>query len=68
MRKFTDQQIERARNYWRNLSDAELQEFHRHYTTGKGKGIYSGVDENTSFDDYLVLSAMQSAREIGLNS
>jgi len=68
MQKFTVKQIEQARNYWKNLSDATLHEFHIHYTTGKGKGIYTSVDENTSYEDYLVLSAMQSAREIGLNS
>lgn len=60
----TPEQVREAREYWGNLSDKELKEFYVHYTTGSGKGGFSGVDKYTSFDDYLVESALQTQFEI----
>ena len=57
---FTPTEIAWAREFWGNLSDAECREFYVHYTTGRGKGSYNDIDENTSYEDYLVISAYES--------
>ena len=61
--RFTTSQILEARRYWKDLSYTDLFLYWKHYTTGKGSGSYSSVDANTSFADYLVLSATESAFE-----
>lgn len=58
--KFSISDILWARKYWADLTYKDLIEFWKHYTTGTGKGMYSQVNETTSFFDYLVLSASQS--------
>ncbi len=65
--KFTNTEVLEARRYWSSLTEKELREFHRHYTDGKGRGMYSGVNADTSFNDYLVLSARQSAHEYAMD-
>ena len=62
--RFTDEQYAAAREYWGNLTDADEQMFYAHYTTGQGKGAFAGVDENTSFEDYQVISMLQTEYEI----
>ena len=58
-----------ARRYWKGLTLNELLFFWRHYTDrlpSVGQTCYlhySGVTEQTSFFDYLVMSAEQSAYE-----
>jgi hypothetical protein len=59
--KFTKQQIAEARNYWKALTLSELIFYWKHYTAGKGRGIYTNVYPDTSFADYLVESAAQSS-------
>jgi hypothetical protein len=61
--KYTWSEILSARDYWRELTNIDLLYFWRHYTVGKGKGMYSHVKENTGFYDYLVESANQSSFE-----
>lgn len=61
--KFSKTEILNARNYWRDLTYADLLMFWRHYTIGGGRGSYVGVSKNTAFLDYLVLSAAQSSWE-----
>lgn len=60
---FTPEEVAQARQYWKGLSDEVLRSFHRHYTTGRGKGTFAGTDETTSFEDYLVISARQTEYE-----
>jgi hypothetical protein len=60
---YSIKEILAARNYWKELTPIDLVYFWRHYTKGKGKGLFSGVYENTSFFDYLVKSANQSWAE-----
>lgn len=52
-----------ARRYWEGLTIQDLAFFWRHYTVGKGSFMYGGIGADTSFWDYLVLSAEQSAFE-----
>lgn len=52
-----------AREYWSGLSFAHLFLYWKHYTTGKGAGSYMQVYADTSFCDYVVLSASQSHYE-----
>lgn len=61
--RFSSSEILSARSYWKYLTPIELAFYWRHYTTGKGRGLYSGVDASTSFLDYVVLSAGQSSFE-----
>lgn len=52
-----------AREYWDGLTLENLLGYWQHYTIGKGAGMYQAVKADTSFADYLVLSAQQSAFE-----
>jgi len=65
--EFTPEEIKLAREFWADLSDADLLLFWRHYTTGKGAGIYASVSEETSYLDYLVCSFRESASERASN-
>lgn len=62
--RFTKEVIRHARKFWEDLSPLELVMFWRHYTTGKGAGVYSRVKADTGFFDYLVFSARESAFEL----
>lgn len=64
---YSSAQLSWAKNYWKNLTDQELHEFHTHYTLGAGKNHITGVIETTTFEEYLVLSALQSNYEIAHN-
>ena len=55
--------IAKAKKYWNDLTEAENRHFRKHYTTGNGKGLFDGVDENTSYEDYLVNSMLQTEHE-----
>jgi hypothetical protein len=61
--EFTPEEVENARQYWSDLTDEELLFYWRHYTTGQGRGLYTSVHPDTPFEDYLVLSASESAWE-----
>ncbi len=61
--KFTIARVLQARLYWAELTYKDLFEFWKHYTVGSGKGMYCEVKPDTSFADYLVYSAEQSACE-----
>jgi len=65
--RFSKAQILWARNFWRNLTLADLGFFWRHYTTGEGAGMYGNVKSDTSFLDYLYLSACESQMEQALD-
>jgi hypothetical protein len=52
-----------ARYYWRYLTFRDLYEFWKHYTTGKGAGIYGSVGPSTSFREYVVNSACETEHE-----
>jgi hypothetical protein len=62
--KFTKEVILAARKFWEGLTPLELVGFWRHYTTGKGAGMYANVGPKTGFFDYLVLSARETAFEM----
>lgn len=55
--------VNAAREFWKRLSIEEERQFYVHYTTGEGKGIFPGIDENTSFNDYLVYTWKQTEYE-----
>ena len=57
--KYTIKEVIAARKYWGCFTYLELHEWWKHYTIGKGKGMYS-VSENASLADYLVESAYES--------
>lgn len=61
--QFSVAEIIWARNFWGNLSYRDLIFYWRHYTTGDGAGMYTSVQSDTGFLDYLVLSATQSQFE-----
>jgi len=61
---FTPKQYAEARIYWGSLTDEEEQMFYEHYTRGAGKGLFRGVDEDTTFEDYQVISMLQTEFEI----
>lgn len=52
-----------GRWYWRHLTDEELREYQVHYTTGTGKGLFPGVSEGMSFEDYCLETALQTEFE-----
>jgi hypothetical protein len=60
--KYSRHRIIEARKYWQTFTYAELLEWWKHYTIGDGRGMYN-VDENTSFADYIVISAEQGEYE-----
>lgn len=49
-----------AKEFWKNLSQRDLEFYHRHYTTGEGRGMYSSVSPTDTFDEFLVNSAYES--------
>lgn len=61
--KFTRAQIDAALKYCDGLTAEDHLMFWRHYTTGTGARVYANVRPNESFNDYLVLSVMQSEAE-----
>ena len=61
--RFSWTDIRRAREYWNDLTDDDLVYYWGHYTTGAGSGMYPAVKSDTSFNDYLVLSAAQTCYE-----
>lgn len=62
-KKFDHGTFEWARNYWRHLTDDDLKAFQAHYTTGPGKGLFTGVYEGMSFEEYVIVTALQSEYE-----
>ena len=52
-------EFQTAREFWNGLSmkEKELRAYWKHYTVGNGKRSYDDIDENTSFEAYVILSA-----------
>lgn len=59
----TQAQVAAARQYNQDLTDEDLQYFWKHYTTGKGAGIFRSVKADSTFEEYLVNSAAESEFE-----
>jgi len=55
-RMFEDEQYAQAQAYHTHLSPEDQRCFWKHYTRGSGAGLVDGVDAETSFEDFLVLS------------
>ena len=61
---FTPEQYAEAEKYWENLTEDENRSFWKHYTVGKGTGYYPDVDADCSYEDYQVVSMLQTEFEI----
>lgn len=57
---WTTEQKNMARKENSTLSETDLVMFWNHYTIGAGKGHLNGVNESTSFEDFCVISALNS--------
>jgi len=64
MKKFTPQQYAEAQKYWKNLTKTEQVNYWKHYTTGEGAGIINGVEADTSFEDFNVISMIETELDI----
>jgi len=61
--RFTTKQVLEARRYWAHATPVDLLISWRWYTSGRGRGMYCAVHEETSLADFLVLSAAQTEFE-----
>lgn len=57
---WTPEQKKLARKENKYLSHDDLMIFWKYYTVGTGKGYINGVNADTTFEDFCIISALES--------